>query len=202
MKINVRFLFLIFTAGLLTGNQDVKNTKATISDFPVESLEKINTGDLVLRNGRGLVSEFFRNTSHEKKYSHAGIASRENGIIWVYHILGTPGTKGIQKVKLEEFCNSIENSGFAVFKYEIGSLEKEMLLKYFNNDFNHVIFDEKFNLETDDELYCSELIYKAVNYATGNKNLIPVSKFREQPYISIDNLYLNNIAKPVFNFKY
>jgi hypothetical protein len=46
------------------------------------------------------------------------------------------------------------------------------------------------------------LIYKAVNFATGNKNLIPVSIFREQRYISIDNLYLNNLAKPVFTFKY
>jgi hypothetical protein len=162
----------------------------------------VNTGDLVLRNGKGLISEFFRNASIEKKYTHAGIASRENGTVWVYHILGTPGSKGLQKVKLEEFCNSRENSGFAIFNYEMENCEKELLISHLNADFCKVVFDEKFNMKTDDELYCSELIYKAVSYATGNKNLIPVSQFQEQSYVSIDNLYLNKIAKPVFNFKY
>src|SRR5688572_7543756 len=202
MKINIRLLFLIFSAGLIAGTSDIKKNRVSYSDFPVESLDKVDTGDLILRNGKGLISEFFRNASLEKKYSHAGIASRENGTVWVYHILGTPGSKGLQKVKLEEFCNSTENSGFAIFKYKMEKREKEMLIDYLNTDFNHVIFDEKFNLQTDDELYCSELIYKAVNFATGNKNLIPVSIFREQRYISIDNLYLNNLAKPVFTFKY
>jgi len=65
-----------------------------------------------------------------------------------------------------------------------------------------VEFDFDFDMYTDDKMYCSEMIYKALLLATNNENYIPLSHVIEKPYVAIDNLYLNDHCNLIFCFNY
>ena len=85
-----------------------------------------------------------------------------------------------------------------------------------------VHFDKKYDLKTDDKIYCSEMIYKALKKATGNRIVIEQSLVPEnmqhliaiyfkkynfskniisnRKIIAIDNLYDNAYCKPIMKF--
>jgi len=49
----------------------------------------LRSGDLIFRHGRGMVSATLLEASQtEKRYSHAGVISIEQGEVYVYHCIG------------------------------------------------------------------------------------------------------------------
>jgi len=85
----------------LFGNHNLKvaNNKVV---FPEEIRTNLQPGDVILRSGKGFISNVFRQFSvKDKRYSHAGIIDSENGKFYVYHILGgTSSTSGELKKNL------------------------------------------------------------------------------------------------------
>src|SRR4051812_24781052 len=66
----------------------------------------IQSGQLIFRDGRGFISAVFKKLSlKDPKYSHAGIIHRENGKVYVYHMLGGEGGKNncMRKELLQSF---------------------------------------------------------------------------------------------------
>lgn len=167
--------------------------------------ESIVSGDLVLRTGRDFTSDVMRRVSKtDTTYSHCGIASWENDSLFVYHALGgewNPNEK-IRRDAFDFFCNPYENRGIGIYRYAISDTAKNNLIKAVKKYAGYVLFDNRFDLVSDDRMYCSEYVYKCLEAATGDTLKIPTSSFNQIKYIAIDNLFINSMAKEVVRVKY
>jgi hypothetical protein len=52
-------------------------------------------------------------------------------------------------------------------------------------------FDLKFDLATDDKLYCAEFVYKALSKAMNDTGYIKTSFALGRRYVGVDDLFLN-----------
>lgn len=155
----------------------------------------IQPGDMILRTGNDFTSESLRQLSFtDKTYSHCGIASIENDTVFVYHALGgewNPDEK-LRRDPLELFCNPLENRGFGIFGFklnghQVGKLDSIVKAWYDTG----LMFDMKFDLSTNDRLYCAEFVSKAVSECTNNGIIFPTSRINNFEFVAVDNLFLN-----------
>jgi hypothetical protein len=158
------------------------------------------TGDIVLREGKGLISSAFSKMSlKEKKYSHAGFIVTEGNEWLVYHFIDK-GKKGITVEKLEDFVSDEECSSFAVYHPAYSQDQQMTIASLIKNPVDrNKEFDSDFDLKTDDKFYCTEWIYKLLRQ-TGFD--IPVSAVNNTEYVAPDNLYINNFTRRVTNESY
>lgn len=178
----------------------------------IEGQALLKEGDLVVRLNQDPTSQFIKNFNRrDKSYSHAGIVLYENGYPYIYHVVNgeeNPDEK-LRKDSLSRFCNPRKNIAFGIFRYEMKASEiknlKNLIHKWYAKG---VQFDPAFNLKTDDRMYCSEMIRKALARATNKRILIKTTKltsseaglfsaYMHLPFtytgklriVSIDNLY-------------
>jgi hypothetical protein len=149
----------------------------------------VQSGDLILRTGRDYTSEVMRRLSrHDKTYSHCGIASIENDSLFVYHAIGgewNPDQK-LRRDLFALFCNPYENRGFGIYRYSFNEEQKKEVLQNARKFYKAgIMFDMQFNLDTDDRMYCSEFVYKAINPALKLKT----TTINHITFVAIDNLF-------------
>ncbi|HXS56915.1 MAG TPA: hypothetical protein VN726_12380 [Hanamia sp.] len=155
----------------------------------------VNNGDLILRTGKDFTSDIMRKLSvHDKTYSHCGIASWENDTLFIYHELGgefNPDQK-LRRDVFEFFCNPYENKGFGIFRYKIHDGQKQNIIKTAHEFYSdHVMFDMKFDMATDDRMYCSEFVFKAIKRATHDSVRLDLTTVNHFTFVAIDNLFIN-----------
>ncbi len=181
----------------------VRKTKATTSENSVHFPEsQFQSGDIIFRHGRGAVSVIFRNMSMcDKSYSHAGIIHKEGDKTFVYHVIGGErNTSTMRKDKLSDFCGKKEAFSFGVFRSDLDPLKIDSLAGcYFSQ---HLKFDDKFDLATDDKMYCTELVYKIIREVSAVDNFLPLTTVRKITYCSCDNIFLSPHFKKIYSFKY
>ena len=182
-------------------------------------------GDLVVRSGNDMTSQLIKNyNKKDKSYSHAGLVFFQDGEPKVYHILAggeNPGAKMIAD-SLERFCHPRHNTSFAVYRYNVDSAEINTMRAAVTNWYNEgVRFDSTFNLKTDDRMYCSEMIRKALARATSNRIIIATTKpskaetllavtrlplsveyLSKLDLIPVDNLYMNSHCRLIARFDF
>ena len=191
----------------------------------LEGQQLLKDGDLVLRNGNEFSSQLIKNFSKtDKTYSHAGLVFFENGYPLVYHIL--PGDQNpdekLRKDSLKTFCNPRKNFGFALYRYDLDSIQLARLKKTIHMWYQKGIkFDSLFNLESDDKMYCSEMIRKALQIATDgslvlnstrptkqeadyytNYLKLPASYIVRMNFIAIDNLFLHPKCRMIKRYEF
>ena len=200
MQLLVSLLSLAFFTGLAFA-QPVNGTFHEEKNPPVSCPVKLKTGDIVLRNGRGWISDFFRNTSLIKKeYSHAGIIIAGEHDTLVAHMIGGEISSGYRKETLASFCSDKKNSAYSIYRYDFLSGHEKQLEKYHEQaEEQSVKFDERFDLETDSAMYCTELIYKMTE-STGYK--LNHSVHNGVPFIGIDTSMLRTRASLLFQKQY
>ncbi len=193
-------------------SQLINNARAQLQD-----------GDLVMRSDNDFESLTLQNFSDsDRTYSHAGIAYRENGQFIVYHSMtGSENPSGlIRKDPFDSFISPGRKTGFGIFRYQLSGAEKEKFHAALKDNISQKIpFDLTFSLRTDDSLYCSEMIYKALKACTGDRIVLPTTTLKNfQPkifgykyknvflkryeYVSLDNLYLNPFCKEILRETY
>jgi hypothetical protein len=169
----------------------------------------VKQGDLIMRTGRDFTSEAMRQLSlKDKTYSHCGIASIEHDSIFVYHSIGgewTPDQK-LRRDPFDVFCNPFENRGFGIFRYNLTAKENSDLLNIVQNFYKEAImFDMKFDLSSNERMYCSEFVYKSIEEAYQNRISLPTTTINHIKFIAPDNLYINpkcvEIKRVIFNMK-
>ncbi len=149
-----------------------------------EARQLIQTGDLLLRTGTDFSSDQVKDLCKvDKTFSHGGIAVVENDIIYVYHV--EPDyyyiRDKVRKELLDSFCNSANNYGFGIARYDLSSGEKSTFISYLEEQFQKKIpFDMKFSLVTDDKLYCSEMIKKGLARSTHNRIAIETDSLNDR----------------------
>lgn len=163
-----------------------------------EAKSMIRNGDLLLRTGTDFSSEQVKNFNKtDKTYSHGGIAVIEHDSIFVYHV--EPDfhylTDKVRKEPVDSFFNPDKNEGFGIARYDLTEEENQQFLAYLDTQYRKKIpFDIRFDLKTDDSMYCSEMIRKGLARATHNRIQIPTDRITDKrkykvirQYFKIDN---------------
>lgn len=166
----------------------------------------LHSGDLIFRHGRGAISNMLMAFStHEAKYSHAGIVSVENNKVFVYHAIGGEEnvSNKLRKDPIEVFCNPNDVHSFGIYRLDLN--EKQLLQvdsiaeSYYKDGLE---FDTKFDLKTDDKMYCSEFVYKIILRVTRNENYLSLTTVSGMNYVACDNLYLNAHSRFIYSYTY
>ncbi len=188
------------------------NTKENIladtrSEIPATSLpyniydSLFQSGDLIFRDGRGVISTAFRMFSLKSPlYSHAGIVHRENGEIYIYHIIGgeSNSPEKMKKESLTSFIDPIQANAFAVYRFNISPDLIDSFATVFYS--KNIEFDKKFDLKSSDKMYCTELVYRILQKASGDKNLIPLTEISGIQFVACDNIYLSPNSKIIYSY--
>jgi Permuted papain-like amidase enzyme, YaeF/YiiX, C92 family len=159
----------------------------------------IATGDLIVRSGSDFTSESLRSLNQrDKTYSHCGIASIENDSVFVYHALGgefNPDQK-IRKDKFEVFAEPYTNRGIGIYRYQLLQIEiNNLMLTVKKLHEMGIMFDMKFNLQSNDRMYCAEFVYKAYVMGTKGKLQFNTSHIDKFAFIGVDDLFLHPLCK-------
>jgi hypothetical protein len=193
---------LLFTKSATENEQHVSMPE-TLSE--IIAAHKIYSGDIVFRLGHGYISETLKNLSQEdKRYSHAGIISMENGMPYVYHLMGSESDNAtLRRDMLTDFCLPSAAQCYALYHVNKANLDRssvDSLNKYF---LSHALpFDKRFDIETDSAMYCTEYVYKILNHASGGHFLIISSELSGFRFIGCDDIYLNEDCQKIFAYSY
>ncbi len=179
-------------------------------------------GDLVVRLGDDMLSHSIRFLSQkDPSYSHTGVVVLRNGEKRVCHIYpDEAGADTIRYDPIDSFAAPAKNLQCGLFRYTLSGTEKSAFLAHVAGyDERRVHFDRLYDLATNDRVYCSEMIAKALARSTGDrivigesrvpKKMLPLlaSYFRDEGvskerladggYIALDDLYLHQACRPV-----
>ncbi len=150
-------------------------------------------GDVVLRMGTGAYSHLMAQMNRsDKRFSHCGIVMIEDGHPFVYHSIGgedNPDAR-LRRDSAAAFFDPGHNTAIAVVKYRLAPAQQQALTAVVGSFYDRQPrFDTKFDLRTDDWLYCTEFVYKAMAAATGDPQFIPVTEVMGHRFVGTDNLY-------------
>ena len=161
--------------------------------------ENIKTGDLVTRTGADFTSESLRSLCRRDiTYSHCGIASWENDSLFIYHAMGgewNPNEKLCRDSWLQ-FAEPYSNKGFGHYRFSLpDSSIKKLILTAQQYYAAGLQFDMKFDLASNDKMYCAEFVAKC--YETADKNSIHFthSYIQDFEFIGVDDIFLHPLCK-------
>lgn len=166
----------------------------------------LKDGDLVLRHSKGFVSDAILTFQTESpEYSHSGIVRKVDGETFVYHSTG--GEENVsQKMKRDPiaiYCHPAATYKFGVFRWDLAEEQRAEFVDIIDRWYDAGMeFDLDFDMTTDDKMYCSEMIYKALVQVTGDPDYIKLSTVIDKPYVAIDRMYLNPHCQPIFKYEY
>lgn len=214
----IRHLTWFIVAGTLlylmqwSCNPFQRNAEHKLKKINVRTLlptaDKLKTGDLILRHGKGIISESFMFMSQkQRKFSHAGMIFLEGDSVYVIHALGgeTATDNAVKKHTLYEFCDPHDNHSFAVYRYV--DMDSTTLQRYVDNMLDayrkRINFDMDFRMDTDSVQYCSELVWKSIMNAVNKPDYLDQSKTPDgYVYVAVDNLYCNTHTKLIYEVDY
>jgi hypothetical protein len=177
-------------------NYDINND----SSFPTEL---IHSGDIIFRDGRGIISKTFKKFSlKDPRFSHAGIIHKESGSVFVYHIIGDAQNKNenMRKELLSNFISPLQANGFAIYRSGLNPEKIDSLSAVLFN--KKIQFDSSFDLNTDDKMYCTEFVYKVLSIVSGQNNFIPLNSVNGKEFIACDNIYLSSNMENIYSRNY
>jgi hypothetical protein len=159
----------------------------------------IQTGDLVTRTGNDFTSESLRNLCRrDQTYSHCGIASRENDTLFIYHAMGgewNPDEK-LRRDPWIFFAEPYSNKGVGLFRFEMADSNISRLINVVQHYYRSgLTFDMKFDLATDDKMYCAEFIYKSYLKASDDKINFDKSHIGDFEFVGPDDIFLHPLCK-------
>lgn len=152
------------------GREEENSTKeAKLLVHPLEAdtlMLLAQEGDLVFRTGLSIVSRLVTTSDKESIYSHIGLVTLLDSVPMIIHAVpGEPVTDdGIDRVKIEPLSWFLSKSRASHALLMHSNVCNDTLTAVINEAKQkvnrHILFDHEFKLDTDDKLYCTELIYK------------------------------------------
>jgi hypothetical protein len=186
------FVFVLAAAlFLLTKKPQIEPEKVIrAEDITVD----LQNGDIICRLGDRLWSRYFRDISlFDKRFSHAGIIRVNGEKITVINAegLAAEGRDFVNEVDLDEFLSIARAAGVYRVNDNGGEIIASKAVRYKGRP-----FDWHFDLEDENELYCSELLYavlkethpeiqlKKIYLGEIKKEVIPIEAFSDSRYFS------------------
>jgi len=211
--------FIIFhKKGLLYAIDRIPESLATIHEKNIRAsntwnkqevdsaIRLLQDGDLVLRRGIDISSYLLcKMNRRDQSYSHCGLVMMEHGYPFVYHSIGGEDNpdEEMRRDSALLFFSPAQNLNFGVARYQLSDTEKCKLsqtIKQFYTE--HRKFDMDFDLKSDDRLYCSEFVYKALRIASNDSYYIVPTHTANYTFAGIDDLYLNPHARLILQVKF
>jgi hypothetical protein len=147
------------------------NNSNKIPNLSLE-MSKLNlkSGDLIFRRGTSIESQIVLLTDQNSEYSHVGMIYKINGKLFVIHTIPKEDDADPGYIKLEsidEFLSEGKAARVAVYRLVQNFPDKlNIASSYAYSCYsNKYCFDNKYDLVTDTQLYCTELIWKAYKHA-------------------------------------
>jgi uncharacterized protein YycO len=165
------FVLLLFLCALsllgiylwdFKGQQSVKTSNHHLSK---EQVKILRPGDILLREGYGLVSATIADRLKGKyRFSHCGVLIETDSGFQVVHTVSSSlsNIDGMQHCSLTEFVQQSKPGSLAVTRLKIRKDRKilvEQVVWYLNQK---VAFDHRFDALDSSTLYCSELIWRGL----------------------------------------
>lgn len=153
---------------------------------------QVRDGDLVLRLGNDITSNMLAQLNlADKRFSHIGICFIENGTKMVYHSLGSEygAHNFLRKDSLAVFFDLADNLSIGYAQWQnrdtaAAQRIRDTLEQWYQK---RIPFDMDFDWTSDDKMYCSEMIAKAI--MRGDEAIhIPVTDTLGRQYFAIDNI--------------
>jgi Permuted papain-like amidase enzyme, YaeF/YiiX, C92 family len=170
------------------------------------AVSMLHSGDIVLRMGLGADSKLLSGlNSRDQSFSHCGIVFVENGYPFVYHAIGGEDNpdERLRRDSAWFFFSPQNNSDIAVTQFSFDSSQVSALQQVVYDIYKaRPRFDMKFDLATDDKLYCSEFVYKAVNKAMKDTTYIEPTLLFGRRFVGIDDIFMNEHANIVWRIKF
>jgi hypothetical protein len=159
----------------------------------------LRDGDVALRMGKGADSYMLAHMNRKNTtYSHCGIVLLEHGYPFVYHSIGGEDNPD-ERLRRDSAClffSQRHNTGIGIAHYEYSGDQMAALRRRVAWFYKaRPKFDLKFDLATDDKLYCTEFVYKAMNQAVGDTTYIKTTTFLGHRFVGTDDLFINNHAQ-------
>ena len=211
MRVSVKWIFfqmmimVLFSCTIRDKKPEESSTNAYAAFYEkiLEGNTLLKDGDLVVRSGEEISSQLIKKINRkDQTWSHSGIVFYENGYPYIYHIVTgdeNPSEK-LRRDSLERYSNPRKNSGFAIYRYDMNNEElnifRNTILDWYQKD---IVFDSLFNMKTDDKMYCSEMIRKALIKSTNNRIKLETTEPTDQeakffaPHLKVDEKYLRSL---------
>lgn len=169
-------------------------TASTAVAAPDERL--FRDGDLIFRSGTGLDSWLIEFLDGRFAYSHVGLVDFRDGFAQVVHIEpGNETARGdVRREALAEFLSAAKAEGFAVYRVASATPRRvaEALGVVQGFESAGVTFDHRLDLESADEMYCSELVWRAYLAAGIDLSATESERFRfplgRRPVVKLSDL--------------
>jgi uncharacterized protein YycO len=163
------------------------------------STQLLENGDIVVRMGKGLWSDYFAGISkHERLYSHTGILVKINSALFVAHedADDLTGQGSARLVSYAEFV--ADSSRLAIYRVKASVIRRDKIGQMaIDLALRAVPFDIKFSLNTADALYCTEFVWYAVLSSTGLDIVPNKPSWIGKQYISVEDLYTSPYVRRV-----
>jgi Permuted papain-like amidase enzyme, YaeF/YiiX, C92 family len=170
------------------------------------AVSMLHTGNIVLRMGHGADSKLLSElNARDKSFSHCGIVMAENGYPFVYHSIGGEDNpdERLRRDSASFFFSQLNNSAIAIVHFDFKENDVNELRQVVSGFYkSRPRFDMKFDLSTDDQLYCSEFVYKAINKAMKDTSYIAATTLLGHRFVGIDDIFMNDHANIVWRIKY
>ena len=182
LSIGILFIYLIRKQLLFKNKKTVSMITYTIHP------ELLQSGYLICRHGDSIYSKWIiKHNLRDRRYSHIGIITLKNGEVMVIHADTSNRFSASGKVveeSIESFLQHARRIGIFKLQNVDPSLLEEKVRNYIG-----LPFDWKLDLSTNDALYCSELVKKAIEdtnspivhclktIEVGNQEIVPVDAF-------------------------
>ena len=158
------FLFFLHIKRTITVQNFIEKLEATVQD-----------GDIICRLGDRIWSLYFKGLSkQDKRFSHLGIIHISEGEIFVINAEGL-AWEGRDKVSIDSLAHFIKPAGM-IGIYRLPDVNGEIIskeaLKFIDRP-----FDWYFDLENDEKIYCTELLYAALKYTYPEIQLKTIKKY-------------------------
>ncbi|MBO7630205.1 MAG: hypothetical protein J6S87_09775 [Bacteroidales bacterium] len=162
------------------------HSDSDIREFQLPGNIQLQSGDLVFRTGRSVVSHTVTLTDQNSVYSHVGILLWTDNGWQVLHAVPNERAKPDEKdsVKLETletFFRPDRASNGGIYRLSINAEDTlKLLQKSFEIHQHHPLFDNAFNDKDSNAFYCTELvwfIYKSelgIDLSQGKRHRVPV----------------------------
>jgi hypothetical protein len=178
-----------------------QTTKSKITQIR-EAVTKIQPGDLIVRCGRDFTSQSLRLLNRRNTdYSHAGIIQIEDNHAYVYHAIGGEFNpdQSLLRESLIDFIHPTTQSGFAVYRLNSQSIDLlNLRLKILKDYQKKLPFDMKFDLATNERMYCSEWVAHCLTASSQKAILFDTSKIGNKQFIGVDDLFLHERMRKIF----
>lgn len=125
----------------------------------------LEPGDIILRRGSGLVSDFISSVLSEPfDVSHCGIVAEHDSALWVIHSVSSSisDADGMQAHRLQDFVGQSKPGSVIVSRLRTDAdraLIAERAKGYLRRK---VPFDHDFDLDDTTSIYCSELVWRII----------------------------------------